>query len=151
MYFAILLDRKSSGTIMIGCSEGGTSIEDLAEKYPDKIIKVPVDVREGITDEQANTMVKGLGVTGNKANAAEQIKSLYEMFVKTDCTMVKLWMHARSRVISGKWHSNALEWMSAPRAHPLAAFPCLPSLWKQPSTAPPFYCSPGGGQPPGRG
>lgn len=40
MYFAILLDRKSAGTIMIGCSEGGTSIEDLAEKYPDKIIKV---------------------------------------------------------------------------------------------------------------
>lgn len=35
------------------CSEGGTSIEDLAEKYPDKIIKIPVDVRTGITDEQA--------------------------------------------------------------------------------------------------
>ena len=32
MYFAILLDRKSAGPIMIGCSEGGTSIEDLAEK-----------------------------------------------------------------------------------------------------------------------
>ena len=32
---------------------GGTSIEDLAEKFPDKIVKVPIDVREGITDEQA--------------------------------------------------------------------------------------------------
>jgi succinyl-CoA synthetase beta subunit len=28
-------------------SEGGTSIEDLAEKYPDKIIKIPVDIRTG--------------------------------------------------------------------------------------------------------
>lgn len=44
MYFAILLDRKTAGPMMIGCSEGGTSIEDLAEKYPDKIVRIPVDV-----------------------------------------------------------------------------------------------------------
>lgn len=30
------------------CSEGGTSIEDLAEKFPDKIIKIPVDIRQGV-------------------------------------------------------------------------------------------------------
>ena len=40
MYFAILLDRATAGPVMIGCSEGGTSIEELAEKHPDKIIKV---------------------------------------------------------------------------------------------------------------
>jgi succinyl-CoA synthetase beta subunit len=40
MYFAILLDRKSAGPMIIACSEGGTSIEDLAEKFPEKIIKV---------------------------------------------------------------------------------------------------------------
>ena len=39
--------------LLIGCSEGGTSIEDLAEKYPEKIVRIPVDIREGITDEQA--------------------------------------------------------------------------------------------------
>jgi hypothetical protein len=33
--------------------QGGTSIEDLAEKYPDKIVKIPIDIREGITDAQA--------------------------------------------------------------------------------------------------
>jgi succinyl-CoA synthetase beta subunit len=35
MYFAITLDRKSAGPLIIACSKGGTSIEDLAEKYPD--------------------------------------------------------------------------------------------------------------------
>lgn len=90
MYFAILLDRATAGPIMIGCSEGGTSIEDLAEKFPDKIIKIPVDVREGITDAQAATMVKGLGVRGDAAAAAQQIKSLYALFVKSDCTMVEV-------------------------------------------------------------
>ena len=39
---------------MIGCSEGGTSIEDLAEQFPDKIVKIPVDVRQGLTDAQVS-------------------------------------------------------------------------------------------------
>jgi len=90
MYFAILLDRKTAGPMMIGCGEGGTSIEDLAEKYPDKIIKIPIDIRQGITDEQAMQMVDGLGVTTDKGKAAEQIKSLYKLFDESDCTMVEV-------------------------------------------------------------
>lgn len=62
MYFAMLLDRATAGPLMIGCSEGGTSIEDLAEKFPEKIIKIPVDIRVGLTDAQAMQMVEGLKV-----------------------------------------------------------------------------------------
>ena len=58
-YFAILLDRATMGPLIIACSEGGTSIEDLAEKFPDKIIKVPVDINTGITDAQALEVAKG--------------------------------------------------------------------------------------------
>lgn len=90
MYFAILLDRKSSGPMLIGCSEGGTSIEDLAEKYPEKIVKISVDPRVPISDAQAMEMVEGLKVTGDKAAAAQQIKKLYELFNKCDCTMVEV-------------------------------------------------------------
>lgn len=90
MYFAIVLDRSTAGPMMIGCSEGGTSIEDLAEKYPEKIIKIPVDIREGITDAQANEMVEGLQVTTDKKAAAQQIKNMYEMFTSCDCTMVEV-------------------------------------------------------------
>jgi succinyl-CoA synthetase beta subunit len=90
MYFAILLDRKTSGPIMIGCSEGGTSIEDLAEKFPEKIIKIPVDIRVGITDDQALQMAKGLAVTGDVNAAADQIKRLYQLFASSDCTMVEV-------------------------------------------------------------
>eukprot|EP00887_Chlorella_sp_A99_P004443 scaffold30.g4443.t1 len=90
MYFAILLDRKTAGPMMIGCSEGGTSIEDLAEKFPDKIIKIPIDIRTGITDEQAMQMAEGLKVQTDKKAAAEQIKALYKLFVEKDCTMVEV-------------------------------------------------------------
>ena len=86
----LLAFGKSAGPIMIGCGEGGTSIEDLAERYPDKIIKIPVDIRSGVTDAQALEMVEGLGVTTDKAAAAEQIKGLYKLFAERDCTMVEV-------------------------------------------------------------
>jgi succinyl-CoA synthetase beta subunit len=90
MYFAIMLDRTTMGPLIIACAEGGTSIEDLAEKYPEKIIKVPVDIKEGITDEQAAKVVAGLEVSGDKAAAADQIKALYNLFATADCTMVEV-------------------------------------------------------------
>ncbi|PRW59385.1 Succinyl- ligase [ADP-forming] subunit mitochondrial isoform B [Chlorella sorokiniana] len=86
----LLLDRKSAGPVMIGCSEGGTSIEDLAEKFPDKIVKIPIDIRTGITDAQAMQMVEGLKVQTDKQAAAEQIKGLYRLFCDKDCTMVEV-------------------------------------------------------------
>lgn len=89
-YFAIMMDRASGGPIIIACSEGGTSIEDLAEKYPEKIIKVPVDLREGLTDAKAMEVVEGLTVSGDKGAAVQQIKALYDLFVKRDCTMVEV-------------------------------------------------------------
>ena len=52
---------------------------------------MPIDIRQGITDAQAKAMVDGLKVTGDKAAAADQIKGLYNLFVKADCTMVEVW------------------------------------------------------------
>ena len=89
-YFSIIMDRASQGPLIIACSEGGTSIEDLAESSPEKIIKVPVNLSEGINQSQIDEVVAGLGVTGDKAAAGEQIKALYNLFVDKDCTMVEV-------------------------------------------------------------
>jgi succinyl-CoA synthetase beta subunit len=91
MYFAVLLDRASSGPLMIGCSEGGTSIEDLAEKSPEKIVRIAVDPSTGVTAEQSERMAQGLGVKPTKIkSAAKQISALYDLFVKCDCTMLEV-------------------------------------------------------------
>ncbi|KAF8014364.1 hypothetical protein BT93_H0258 [Corymbia citriodora subsp. variegata] len=91
MYFAITLDRKTAGPIIIACSKGGTSIEDLAEKYPDMIIKVPIDVFQGITDEDAAKVVDGLALkAADKKAAIDQVKKLYELFCACDCTLLEI-------------------------------------------------------------
>jgi len=90
MYFAILLDRAFGGPVVIACAEGGTSIEDLAEKYPEKIKKVPIDIVAGMTDAQASDIVDALEISGNKADAIQQVKALYGVFRDSDCTMVEV-------------------------------------------------------------
>lgn len=89
-YLAILLDRASGGPLMVACSEGGTSIEDLAESHPEKIVKVPIDPMEGLTDAKAMQVVEGLTVSGDKKAAVEQLRALYDVFTKSDCTMVEV-------------------------------------------------------------
>uniref|UniRef100_A0A0D6R8F1 Succinate--CoA ligase [ADP-forming] subunit beta, mitochondrial n=1 Tax=Araucaria cunninghamii TaxID=56994 RepID=A0A0D6R8F1_ARACU len=91
MYFAITLDRVTAGPVIIACKKGGTSIEDLAEKYPDMIIKVPIDIFEGITDEDAAKVVDGLAPRLADRNASiDQIKKLYKLFCETDCTLLEI-------------------------------------------------------------
>lgn len=89
-YFSILMDRASQGPLIIACSEGGTSIEDLAASSPEKIVKVPVDIMAGPTDGDIQKVVDGLGVSGDKAAAGDQIRALYNLFMDRDCTMVEV-------------------------------------------------------------
>ncbi|CAH1431865.1 unnamed protein product [Lactuca virosa] len=91
MYFAITLDRTTAGPLIIACREGGTSIEDLAEKFPDMIIKVPIDVFKGITDEDAAKVVDGLAPkVADRDASIEQVKKLYNLFRESDCTQLEI-------------------------------------------------------------
>lgn len=39
--------------MLIGSSQGGVNIEDVAAENPDAIVKEPIDIMEGIKMEQA--------------------------------------------------------------------------------------------------
>lgn len=61
-----------------------------------RIYQVPIDVFKGITDEDAAKVVDGLAPkVADKAASMEQVKKLYELFCKSDCTMLEVssYMH----------------------------------------------------------
>lgn len=90
-YFAILMDRGSGGPIMIGSKTGGTSIEDIAAKDPNAIVKMPVDIMDGMSEEQAKNMALQMGFEGPQAaSAASSIMGLYKVFIECDCTLVEI-------------------------------------------------------------
>jgi len=89
-YFAIVLDRKAGGPVVIACSEGGMSIEDLAESHPDKVVRVPVDIRTGMTRAEAERVVDALDCRGDREDAVALVSNLYRMFSEKDCTLVEV-------------------------------------------------------------
>jgi len=90
-YFAILLDRKTSCAVMIGSRFGGMDIEHVAETNPNAIIKVPVKLEDGVTTQQCQQIAAGLGFpVGLRDRVVEQIRNMFELFVKTDATQIEI-------------------------------------------------------------
>ncbi|XP_040263166.1 succinate--CoA ligase [GDP-forming] subunit beta, mitochondrial [Bufo gargarizans] len=90
-YLAILMDRACNGPVLVGSPQGGVDIEEVAEKTPELIFKEEIDIFEGIKDSQALRMADNLGFKGPlRQQAADQIKRLYELFLKVDATQVEV-------------------------------------------------------------
>jgi len=90
-YFAIVLDRSYGGPVMVVSPQGGMDIEEVAEKDPNAIHMIPIDIMEGIKDEQVEKAATLLGFEGSvKEDAKVQMKNLYEIFRKCDATQVEI-------------------------------------------------------------
>jgi succinyl-CoA synthetase beta subunit len=90
-YFAILMDRASQGPMLVGSPAGGMAIEDVAAETPEKIFTIPINIKEGITEEQCLQMAKNLEFTeGAQHKAAIQIRNLYDLFIGADATQVEI-------------------------------------------------------------
>jgi succinyl-CoA synthetase beta subunit len=90
-YLAFLLDRKYGGPVILASNEGGVNIEEVAKKNPNAIIVQPVDVKVGITSENIQNVVNKLDFNQDqKLQAADQLKKVYEMFIKYDATQIEI-------------------------------------------------------------
>ena len=90
-YLAILMDRANQCPVIIGSSQGGMSIEDVAKENPDAIITTPVDIHVGVTDEMADKIVEKLGFSEQcKKEARETVQKLYRCFLEKDATQIEI-------------------------------------------------------------
>uniref|UniRef100_A0A4W3HNF7 Succinate--CoA ligase [ADP-forming] subunit beta, mitochondrial n=1 Tax=Callorhinchus milii TaxID=7868 RepID=A0A4W3HNF7_CALMI len=90
-YFAITMDRSHQGPVLIGSSQGGVNIEDVAADNPDAIIKEPVDIMEGIKKEQAIKVAQKMDFPAVLIeDAANVVMRLYEIFMKYDATLIEI-------------------------------------------------------------
>jgi len=92
-YFCIVMDREHNGPVIVASPDGGVDIEEVAEKTPERIMKMPVDIHTGITDEMAKELAVFLGFSGSSYlfnQCTEQIKNLYKMFLDVDCLQLEV-------------------------------------------------------------
>jgi len=90
-YFCILMDREHSGAVIIASPDGGVDIEEVAEKTPDRLRTLPVDIHEGVTRQTAEELAVFLGFHGDlKDKAAQEIEALWGLFLAVDATQVEI-------------------------------------------------------------
>tara|TARA_B100002052_G_scaffold122621_1_gene112816 strand:+ start:537 stop:1697 length:1161 start_codon:yes stop_codon:yes gene_type:complete len=90
-YLSCLVDRATSKIAFISSDQGGMDIEEVAIKSPNKILTTKVELKDEISNEQCEKIIRIFNLEGNsKKEAISLIKSIYKMFIKTDANMVEI-------------------------------------------------------------
>ncbi|MEV0252550.1 ADP-forming succinate--CoA ligase subunit beta [Nocardia sp. NPDC050712] len=90
-YISFLLDR-SNRTYLAMCSvEGGMEIEEVAEKTPERLAKIPVDAVKGVDLAFARSIAEQGHLPAEVLDAAAvTIQKLWEVFIGEDATLVEV-------------------------------------------------------------
>ena len=116
LYVAAVTDRISQRVCLMGSSEGGMDIEEVAHSHPEKIHKIFIDPATGLLDADADALASKIGVPAASVPAARAVlKGLYQAFWETDASLAEinpLIITGDGRVVAldAKWNfdSNAL-------------------------------------------
>jgi succinyl-CoA synthetase beta subunit len=91
LYLAATLDRDTGRITLMGSSEGGMDIEEVAATHPEKILKVQIDPAFGLLGYQARALAKGLGLSGKIARQmATFLDQYYKAYVALDCALLEI-------------------------------------------------------------
>ncbi|MEK4183215.1 ADP-forming succinate--CoA ligase subunit beta [Bacillus sp. FSL K6-1145] len=90
-YVGLVLDRATSRIVLMASEEGGTEIEEVAEKTPEKIVKVVIDPAIGLQGYQAREVAFKINIpTKLVGQAVKFMTSLYNAFVEKDCSIAEI-------------------------------------------------------------
>lgn len=91
LYFCFLVDRGSERIVMVGSSQGGMDIEELAETNPDAITKIYIEPAVGLQDYQARQMAFAMGLDAEiMSHAIKTIRGCYRALRELDVSMLEI-------------------------------------------------------------
>lgn len=90
-YVGMVLDRNLSKILLMVSKEGGTEIEEVAAKTPEKIIKEVIDPYIGLTVFQGRRLAQALDLPNESiSDAVDLFQKLYQLYMDKDCTIVEI-------------------------------------------------------------
>lgn len=90
IYVSVTLDRKEGKVCFIYSAAGGMNIEDVAEKEPEKIGKLWLDIRNDISASELDGVAQFLGIPDYDGDVRNLFNSLYSLFRENDCDLVEI-------------------------------------------------------------
>ncbi len=90
-YVGLIMDRASQRPVFMVSPAGGIDIEEVAEKTPEKIMRLAVDPRYGLLPHQALTLALFLYKDIGQARATAKImEQLYAVFTTNGCSLTEI-------------------------------------------------------------
>jgi succinyl-CoA synthetase beta subunit len=91
LYLSLLLDRAAGKPVMMASAAGGMDIEEVAERTPEKIVRVYIEPGVGVVPFEARQLGFGIGLDVPQVNKFVKLATaLYEAFIATDATMIEI-------------------------------------------------------------
>lgn len=90
-YLGLVVDRKKAQVMIIASPEGGMDIEEIAEKFPEKIASIPVQNDGSVKSYHLLKLIKLMGWEGKTAEQGKAIVlGLAKAFFAADATLLEI-------------------------------------------------------------
>ncbi|MCA0988059.1 ADP-forming succinate--CoA ligase subunit beta [Guptibacillus algicola] len=90
-YVGLVVDRATSRVVMMASEEGGTEIEEVAEKTPEKIFKEVIDPAVGLQGYQARRLAFNINIPKEMLNKTVKFMlGLYKAFIEKDASIAEI-------------------------------------------------------------
>ncbi len=91
LYLSVIPDRETAKIVVMASEAGGMDIEEVAEKTPEKIIKVFINPLTGIQAYHCREVAFGLNLPASVMKQfSKMLASLYRLFVTYDCSLLEI-------------------------------------------------------------
>ena len=105
-YLGLVFDRSTESIMVVASSEGGMSVDEIAQEKPASLIKTKIEAAVGMQAFQAREIAFKLGLEAKAINrCAQAILGAYKAFSTSDATMVEI----NPLVLTGDDHVVALD------------------------------------------
>jgi succinyl-CoA synthetase beta subunit len=90
LYAAVLNDPESKGPLLLFSSEGGMDIEEIAANHPDKLVRLPVDIRKGLGRETLEAALPLIEGADDQGVLIDTLVKLYDAYVANDAELLEI-------------------------------------------------------------
>ena len=91
IYLSLVLNREAGRIAFVASAAGGMDIEEVAERTPEKIIRVNVHPAAGLQDYQVRQLAFGLELKGPQiAEFGKIAHALYRLYLDRDASLVEV-------------------------------------------------------------
>lgn len=90
-YLGAIIDRENATAILIASPEGGMEIEVVAEKTPEKILKLPIGLDGSVKPYHLIRLANFMGWKGDTAKQGMKVAAaLAKAFIETDASLLEI-------------------------------------------------------------